>query len=151
MPSVSLTGNDIVKVGARTLFDFADADNATLTYPNEIAALKTGKNGNSIYAFNTTGAQVDLVLRIMRASSDDKYLNGLLSVMKANFATFILLPAQITKVVGNGLGFTNKDTYILSGGIFVRQVDALSNVEGNTDQSISVYTLRFSNSTRAIF
>jgi len=151
MASVSLTGSDIIKVGSRVLFDFADADNATLTFPNELAALKTGKNGNSIYAFNTTGAQVDLVLRIMRASSDDKYLNGLLSAMKRDFAGFVLVPAQVTKVVGNGLGFRNMDTYILAGGIFARQVDALSNVEGNTDQSISVYTLRFSNSTRAIF
>ena len=148
MPSVALTGNDTVTLAGRTLADFGDGDIATLTFPNELMAVKTGKNGNSIYAFNETGKQAEVVLRVLRNSSDDKFLNRLLSLLKQNPAGFILMAGTFVKRVGNGLGFIQNDTYILSGGVFTRQVDAQSNVEGNTDQAIAVYTLMFTNAPR---
>lgn len=148
--TVSLTGNDTVVIAGQVLNDFADGDNADLTFPNELMAVKTGKNGNSIYAFNATGRQCDFKIRVIRGSSDDKFLNSLLQQMLEDPATFILLDGQMTKRTGDGQGNITYDTYIVSGGVFTRNVPAKSNVEGDTEQAVVVYEMKFTNSNRAI-
>lgn len=148
--SVSITGNDTVVLAGRVLADFADGDNAELTYPNELMNVKTGKNGNSIFAFNATGKQCDLKLRVIRGSADDTYLNDLMSQMLADPATFTLLDGQITKRNGDGQGNVSYDTYIVSGGVFSKQVPVKSNVEGDTEQAVALYEIRFTNSQRAV-
>ncbi len=150
MATVSMSGDDTVVINKRVLADFADGSIAELTYPNEIAMVKTGKNGNSIYGFNASGKQIDVKLRIMRGSADDKFLNGLLSQQQANFAGFPLMIANFVKKIGTGAGKIISDTYVLSGGVFTKMVEAKSNVEGDTEQSVSIYMLKFSNSPRAL-
>lgn len=150
MATISLTGSDSLSINNRILADFADADIAALTFPNDIAAVKTGKNGNSIYALNETGRQCVLTLRLIRGSSDDKFLNGLMAQQKNNFAGFVLMTGEFVKKAGDGQGSITSDVYLLSGGIFQKQVEAKSNSEGDTEQSVSIYTLTFSNSPRAI-
>lgn len=148
--TVSLTGADTVVLAGVVLNDFADANNAELAFPNELMAVKTGKNGNSIYAFNATGRQCDFKARLIRGSADDKYLNGLLQGMLADPASFVLLDGQFTKRTGDGQGNITYDTYIVSGGTFTRQVPATSNVEGDTEQAVVVYEMKFTNADRAI-
>lgn len=147
----SLTGNDTIVIGGRVINNLADGDVGELKFPNEIAAVKSGKNGNTIYALNATGFQVDLTLRVIRGSDDDNYLNGILAFQIQDFASFQLLDGQVVKRVGDGRGNVANDSYLMSGGVFVRQVDTASNVEGNTDQSVSIYNLRFGNGQRAVF
>lgn len=150
MSSVALTGNDTIIVNGRVMSDLADQDIATLGFPNEVASLKTGKNGNSIYSLNETGKQADLVLRIVKGSNDDKFLNGIMASQEINFAGFILLSGEFVKKIGDGQGNITKDTYIMSGGIFVNQIDAKSNTEGDTEQSVSIYKMKFSNAPRIL-
>lgn len=150
MASVSMTGNDTIVINDRLLTDLADGDAVTVSYPDDIAAVKVGKNGNSIYSLNTTGKRAEVILRVIRGSADDKYLNNLLSQMQANFAGFILMTGEFIKKVGNGQGFITSDTYVMSGGIFTKAVEGKSNVEGDTEQSVAIYTLNYSNSPRAI-
>jgi hypothetical protein len=150
MPSVALSGKDTITINGRVLADLADANVSELTFPNEIAALKTGKNGNSVYALNETGRQAELRLRLIRGSSDDKYFNGLIASQQADFAATVLATGQVVKRLGDGLGNILNDTYILSGGIMTKMVDVKSNVEGDTEQSISSYSMKFSNAPRVI-
>jgi hypothetical protein len=150
MSTVALSGSDVVNINNRVFADVADGDFANLTYPNEIANVKTGKNGNSIYSFNATGKQCDFVIRVIRGSSDDKFLNNLLSLQDNNFAGTVLLVGEFIKKIGDGEGNVASDTYILSGGIFVKRVEAKSNAEGDTEQSVAIYTMRFANAPRAI-
>lgn len=150
MATVAMTGNDTIVVNDRLLTDLADADAVTITYPDDIAAVKVGKNGNSIYSLNTTGKRAEVVLRAIRGSADDKYLNNLLTQMQANFAGFILMTGEFIKKIGDGTGNITNDTYVMAGGIFTKQVEGKSNVEGDTEQSVSIYTLNYSNSPRAI-
>ena len=150
MSSVSLVGNDTIQINDRVLLDLADGDNANLTFPNDVMAVKTGKNGNSLYAFNATGLQCDLVIRVIRGSEDDKYLNSLLADLLADVPTFVLLDASIVKRVGDGTGFVTYDTYSLSGGVFSKQPETKSNVEGDTEQSLTIWNLKFTNAPRAI-
>ncbi len=150
MSAVSLTGNDTININGRILTDLVDENVVELTFPNEIATVKTGKNGNSIYALNTTGQQCEVKIRILRGGSDDQFLNNLLIQQQNNFSAFILMIGQFIKKVGDGLGNITSDTYILGGGIFTKQVEGKSNTVGDTEQSVSIYMMKFSNAPRAI-
>ena len=150
MSTVSMTGSDTIIIANRVFADLADGNCVEMTFPNEIAGLKTGKNGNSIYAFNATGKQCELKIRVIRSSKDDKFLNNLFNNQNYNFAGFILMTGQFIKKSGDGLGNISSDTYIMSGGVFTKGVEAKSNQEGDTDQSVSIYTLKFSNAPRVI-
>ena len=150
MSTVSISGNDTSIIDKRVLNDLADGDAITISFEGEIASLKTGKNGNSIYSLNETGKQAIVKIRVLRGSEDDKILNNRLIQQQANFAGHILISGQFIKKIGDGKGNITSDTYIMSGGIFTKQVDAKSNVEGDTEQSVSIYTIKFSNAPRAI-
>ncbi len=150
MSTIALSGNDTVIINNRIFADLADGNVSELTFPNDIATVKTGKDGNSIYGLNESGKQSELKLRLIRGSSDDKFMNGLLSNQQANFAGFPLMVGQFIKKIGDGTGNIKSDTYIMSGGVFTKQVEAKSNVEGESEQSVAIYTLKFSNSPRVI-
>ena len=148
--SVSLTGNDTLLLAGRVITDVADKSWAELTYPNNLVEVKVGKNGNSIYALNASGLIAELVVRLIRGSSDDTFLNGLLVSQKADLSTFILLKGQLVKRVGDGFGNVTQDVYYVDGGVFQTQVIVSSNAEGDSEQSVSIYRLRFTNADRAV-
>lgn len=145
MGAISLTGNDTFILNGRPIVNLADGDCIDLKFPNEIANVKIGKNGNAIYGFNATGQMSEAVIRIMRGQADDIYLNGQLNAQQSNFAGFILMNGVFIKKVGDGQGNITSDTYVMAGGVFVKIPEAKNNVEGNTDQSVVIYTLRFAN------
>jgi hypothetical protein len=60
------------------------------------------------------------------------------------------MTGELVKRIGDGTGKIVSDTYILSGGIFSKEVEAKSNVAGDVEQSVATYTMRFSNAPRAI-
>lgn len=150
MSTVAMSGSDTIKINNKILVDLAEGDTVTLTFPNELAAIKTGKNGNSIYSINESGRQAEVVLRIIKGSSDDKFLANMLASQKANFASFVLMTGEFIKQIGKGDGKVISDTYIMSGGIFSKEVESKSNVEGAVEQSVSVYTIRFANAPRVL-
>lgn len=150
MGAVALSGSDTINLNNQILSDLADGNCVELTFPNDIANVKTGKNGNSIYGLNESGKQCEVKLRVLRGSADDKFLNNLLAQQQANFAGTVLLIGQFIKKIGDGQGNITSDTYIMSGGVFVKQIEGKTNVEGETEQSIAVYTIRFSNAPRVL-
>lgn len=147
---VALSGSDTININNQVLADLADGNCVELTFPNDIANVKTGKNGNSIYGLNESGKQAEAKLRVLRGSADDKFLQNLMAQQQANFAGFPLMTGQFIKKIGDGLGNITSDTYIMSGGVFTKQVEGRMNVEGETEQSISIYTIKFSNSPRVL-
>lgn len=150
MSTVAMSGADTIMINNRVMNDLADGNAVELTFPNDIANIKTGKNGNSIYGLNETGKQSECKIRLIRGSADDKFMNGLLAQQQSNFSGFPLMIGQFIKKIGDGLGSLANDQYIMSGGIFTKQVEAKMNVEGEAEQSVSVYTMKFSNSPRII-
>lgn len=155
MAFVALSGNDTIIVNGTILTGSADGNIAELTFPNEIANVKTGKNGNTIYGLNESGRQSELKLRVIRGSDDDKFMQGLLNAQQADFASFPLMIGTLVKRIGTttfsqgqGPATPVNDTYALSGGIFTKPVEAKSNVEGDTEQSVSVYMMKFANVSR---
>ncbi len=150
MSIVALTGKDTVTVNGRILNDFADGVVAELQFPNDLVNLKTGKGGNTLYGLNNTGRQAEVTLRLIRGSSDDKFLNAIFSSMLGNFSGFTLMVGTFVKNVGDGAGNIQTDTYIMSGGAFKRGVNGLENADGDTNQSVSEWHLVFSNAPRGI-
>ncbi len=150
MAAVALSGSDVVNIQNRVFSDLADGTCFELTYPNKIAVVKIGKNGNSIYGLNQTGIMAESTLRLIRGSADDKFMQGLLASQQANFAGFVLLFGTFTKQIGDGTGAITSDTYVLGGGVFVEQVPGKQNVEGEVDQSVSVYKIDWGNSQRSV-
>lgn len=150
MNAIALSGNDTININNTVLSDLADGNSVELDFPNDIASVKTGKNGNSIYGLNESGKQCEVKIRVLRGSSDDKFLNNLMAQQQANFANTVLLIGQFIKKIGDGKGNVTSDTYIMSGGVFTKQVPGKTNVEGDTEQSVSLYTVKFSNAPRVL-
>lgn len=150
MNTVTLSGNDSTIIDNVPLTDLADGDCTIITFPNDIANLKTGKNGNSIYGLNESGKQAEMKVRVLRGSADDKRLNAKMVQQEANFAGTILMQGEFVKKLGDGLGNVTSDTYITSGGIFTKRVEAKTNTDGDTEQSVAIYTIKFSNAPRIL-
>jgi hypothetical protein len=150
MTLVAISGNDTVSINNTVITGFGDKNVGTLKFPNELMSVKTGKNGNSIFAFNQTGRTCELELRILRGCPDDIMFNGLLTAMISNPPGFALLIGQFIKKIGDGLGNITSDIYVMSNGVISKVPEAMANVEGDTDQSIVVYNFKFANAPRAI-
>ncbi len=150
MATIAVTGNDAISINGRILADFADGDIGDLTFPNMIVDLKTGKNGNSVYAENKTGLQSEMKLRIIRGSADDIFLNNLIVQQLQGLASFPLMYGEFVKQIGDSLGNLQYDTYLVAGGVFTKVPEVKSNVEGNTDQSVTEWQFKFSSIVRAI-
>jgi len=150
MATLSLVGQDTVIINDRVFSDLSTATVGNLTFDNDVANIQIGKDQNAIFAFNAPGTQATLELRVIRGSSDDKFLNGLFAQQNANFVGFTLLTGVIVKKIGDGQGETVNDSYNLSGGVFARPVDVQSNVEGDVEQGTSVWRFKFAKATRTI-
>lgn len=150
MSTIALSGNDTIIINNRSLTDLADGDVATLTFPNDIATVKTGKNGNAVYGLNESGKQAEFMIKLIRGSADDKFLLNLITLQQADFTSTVLNIGEFVKKMGDGSGNIANDTYITSGGIFNKLVEAKSNVEGDSEQSTATYHLKFSKAVRVI-
>lgn len=150
MATIALSGNDTLIINDRVFADFADGNCVELKFPNKIAALKTGKNGNTIYGLNTSGRQAELTVRVIRGSADDKFLNELENTQNGNFEGTPTLAGQFVKKLGDGLGNVTSDIYDLTNGVFTDIPGAKTNVEGDTEQSVAIYVMMFAIAPRAI-
>lgn len=150
MARVSITGKDVIKIDDRIITDLVDGDTVALEYPNDLAAVKVGKNGNAIIAFNNTGLQVNVTLRLVMGSADDKYMQSRLSEFINDPAAFTTVTAQFVKRAGDGKGNISGVQYQMDFGAFTKIPAAKTNAEGDTEQSVSVYNLTFANAPRSI-
>lgn len=148
--SVALNGKDTLILDARILTDLADGDTAVLEFPNDLAGVKVGKNGNTLFAFNSTGQTCNLTIRVVMGSEDDKYMNSRLQEYRNDPASFVLFKAELIKRVGDGEGNVINNTYKVSGGIITKIPGAKENVEGDTEQSVTIYTITFANTDRSL-
>ena len=150
MTSFSLTGGDTITINLRPLKDLADDDICTVSFPNEICTVATGKNRNTVYALNETGNNAEMTLRVLMNSSDDKFLNVLLAAQQADLPSFTLLTGSFTKRVGDGNGKVSYNTYPLQGGVFTKLPDVKDNVNGDKEQAIITYNLKFALAPRVL-
>lgn len=145
MPSVSLTGQDTATIDGNILQSLADGNPFDITFPQDLANVKIGKNGNAIFAKNEQGRRADVTLRVLLGSSDDKYLIAKIAQWKLDPSLFGLITGVFIKKVGDGQQNVQSKVYNCTGGVIQRQPEAKTAAEGDTDQSVAVYTILFAN------
>ena len=150
MAIISSSGNDSLTLNNYIFQGLADGNVVELTFPNDIAAVKVGKNGNALFALNESGLVADMTVRVVRGSADDIYLLGLQTGQVNNFAGTVLLSGSFAKAMGDGAGNITHDTYVLGAGIFSKLTEAKSNVEGDTEQNVAIYHVKFAQAVRVI-
>ena len=136
--------------GEWILSDFADGTVAELSAPNELSAITTGYNGNSLGAHNEPGRQRDLTLRVVKGSSDDKRLNANYNLWKNRDRKFKPLSIDFTKNIAHSDGSVTNDRVSCFFGLPTGQPTQMTDTTGNTEQVVSVYTIRFGNSERSM-
>jgi len=146
----SLCGADTITIADRLLTDLAAGEVAKLSYAAELATVKAGKNGNTIYVQNAAGFQAALELRVIRGSKDDQFLQSEVTAYRETPTLYVVKNCTLAKAVGDGAGTVVTDTYTLTGGVPSKQVEVVVNLEGDTEQALSVYTWIFGSTTRAI-
>lgn len=148
------TAQDIIIVkdykGEWILSDLADGTVAELTAPNELSTTTTGYNGNSLGSHNEPGRQRECTLRIVKGSGDDKRLNKNYNMWKNRNLLFRPLKMTFTKNVGHSDGSVNRDTVECFFGLPAGQPSQSMVMDGNTEQVVSIYMLRFGNSERSM-
>jgi hypothetical protein len=150
MGGVTLTGSDTIILGSRVFSDFADGDVVNIDFPNNLVETKTGKNGNTIYALNSTGKVATVTMRVLRGSADDKYMNSQMNLYLQDPPSYTLLDGEFIKRVGDGQGNVTNDIYQLNGGAIQKLPGGKDNVEGDTEAAVTVWQVVFSNTARAI-
>lgn len=135
--------------GKWILNDFADGVVAELSAPNELSAITTGYNGNALGSHNEPGRQRELTLRVVKGSYDDKRLNKNYNLWKDRSITFKPLKSYFTKLIALDNGNTT-DTVECYFGLPTGQPTQQTITDGNTDQVVSVYTIRYANSKRVM-
>lgn len=145
---VSLTGKDTVIIDTRIMADFATGDTVNMEFPNNLVEAKAGKNGNVIYAFNASGKLANVTLRILRGSADDKYLASRMQEYINDSAAFPLISGEFIKRIGDGAGNITADVYFMKGGVIQKIPTVKENVEGDTEQAVTIYVITFGNTNR---
>lgn len=148
------TANDVIVAsdynGDWILSDFADGTVAELSAPNELSAITTGYNGNSLGSHNEPGRQRDLTLRVVKGSSDDKRLNVSYNLWKNRDRKFKPLTITFTKNIAHSDGTITNDKVTCWFGLPTGQPTQMADTNGNTEQVVSIYTIRFGNSERSM-
>jgi len=148
--SVALTGKDTTIIDTRRLTDLGTGDVVIIEAPNNLVELKQGKDGNAIYAYNASGKQTVVTLRVIRGSADDKYLAARMQEYINDPAAFVLISGEFIKRTGDGAGNITNEVYTMDGGVIQKMPSTKENVEGDTEQAVSIYTLVFANSDRVM-
>lgn len=143
-----ITADDTLTLYGRVFNDFADNDVSSITYNDDLVTLKTGKNKNTIFSRNEPGNNAMAVIRLIRGSDDDRFMQAKLAEVNGYFPSVILCSGQFVKNLGDGAGNVSRDVYNLAGGTFTRQVDGKENVNGDGEQGIAVYNMKFANAIR---
>lgn len=144
-----ITAEDTFTVYDRVLTDFADDDASTIVYDADLVKAKTGKNKNTIFAKDETGSNATVTLRLIRGSSDDRFMSGKLAAMQRDFVGQALATGEFVKRLGDGEGGIIRDVYTLLGGTFKKNVDGKENVSGDTEQAVAIYTMIFAQVKRS--
>lgn len=150
MTTFTVTSDDTLTLKNRIFNDLADDDVSSIAFPNDAVMVKTGKNQNTIFAKDEKGNNANLVLRLIRGSPDDQFMQTQIAAMRRDFVATELFTGEFVKRLGDGQGNVVRDVYTLLGGVIVRFPDGKENTSGDITQAVSVYNLTFARAERSI-
>lgn len=148
MATFRLVGSDTIIINRAALVDFAHGEVGKITFSTDIATVKTGKNLNAIFASNASGDQATMEIRVLRGTADDVRLNSIVTTYRNDPVAFTLVSGSFSKKLGAGDGSVISDLYTFGGGVPTKNPEAISNVEGDVEQAITLYTFQFASAAR---
>lgn len=142
----SITGDDQLNLQGLDVEnitpDLADGDVINLTVPNDLINMALGKNGNGIYALDENGKKFELEVRVLKGTeSDAAFVNKYNTYISGNFAGLTLITGTVVKKLGDGNGGVKTWTFKLAGGVIRKAPESRTNVNGDTEQSVTVYNI----------
>ena len=146
----ALTGNDTIIINDRIIKDLTDGSTITIAYQNDRVGISTGKNDNTVFSDNRQGGNAVATLRVLRGSDYDKFFNGLSIQQDSDLPAFPVMNGSFSKRIGDGSKNITYDNYTLLGGLFQRYPDTQENLQGDTEQGTTVYTIIFAKANRGL-
>jgi len=146
----AITGDDTLTIFDRVFNDLANDDTSQIAFNEDLVTASTGKNKNTIFAKNEKGNNAVLTLRLIRGSSDDRFLDGKQAATDKDFVATALANGTFKKRIGDGNGGVLTDNYTLQGGMISRRVDGKENVSGDVEQGVAIYTIIFADVKRGM-
>ena len=105
MTQFVLTGDDSLIIdGIAMNLDFPNGDTTVIDFQNNLAAIATGKDLNTIFAKDESGNNFRMTVRVLRNSKSDIHLNGKQQLQTGDFPAFVLLTGSFSKRLGDGKG-----------------------------------------------
>ena len=150
MGTFTVTGNDTLTLNGHVFTDLATDDVVQIEFPDDLINMKTGKNGNSLFALNQKGYNANVMLKINRGSTDDQFLAGILANMPNDFPSMQLLSGTFVKRLGDGQGNVISDVYSMQGGVISKVPSAVDNESGDVNQAETTYRVKFAVAGRII-
>lgn len=142
MTVLSLCGKDGIVFDNQAISGLADGDAAVLTMGGDITARAVGFNKNMVIAPDLNGYVATLELRVLKGCDDDKRLYNKFKTYEQDPPAYVLSTASLSKRLGDGSGNITNDVYNLTALHFTQApTTATINVNGSTDQVVTVYTL----------
>jgi hypothetical protein len=155
MSNLSFTGNDSI-VGSTSFapawvfkyFPFGVVFD--VTFPNDVWKVHVGKNGNTVYAYDNSGGMAKGVIRVMKGSADDGFLESLVAISAIDPPSTQALTIYIVKRYGGGSISQAFEEVICQNGVISKLVPVKSDADGDPEQSVATYEMIFSGVTRLI-
>jgi len=139
--AVSLLGKGSLFFGSaepRMFADFANGNFLTLDFGNQISTKEMGRGG-TIIAYNSNQEQATLTVRLVKASPDDLYLNGVLSDYKRSPETFVLFTGSLSISNNDGSGSATMENFLLTEGCFINQPNFTTDSGGDVEGGVAVW------------
>lgn len=150
MAKIAISGDDTLILNGRIFSDFATEDISMLDFDDDIMTSETGKNANAVFSRNNAGFKSTLELRLLLASGDDIFINSILNQQVKDLSAFRTIGGEYKKRISDGKGTTSSVSYLFEGGYVSKIPLSKSNVSGDVSQSIVVWSIKFSKTTRTI-
>jgi len=145
---VAISSSDVIILDGQVVSAYAGGDAVMLSFDGDIGKMKISKDGNAVYALDSTGLAVKVTLKLVRGSYDDQTLNSKLQGWLSDPVGFTLMTGSFVKRLGDGKGNVISEVYQMSGGIFTKIPKSKMNVAGDTEQSVVEYEMVFRNNSR---
>lgn len=144
------TGNDSIEIDGKLINDCANGKVVEVRFPNNISNSDKGKDNNSMITYIANGDICEVTIRVLVGGKTDQYLNLRKAQWKKDSPSFVRLEGKFVKRVGDGTGSTKKITYNLKNGVFMKHVETETDTNGDIEQTVAVYQIRFTEGDRTI-
>lgn len=148
--SDTFVGDATVIINGRSITDFGYGTVCEINCPNPIAGMDIGKSGNTVFSLQETGRQADVIVRVIKGSKDDVYLNSLYESFKSDFASKIAITGSFISKVGDGKGNVITTAWTLNGGIPTSHPTDKYDVNGDRTQVLMEYHFSFARGIRIL-